>query len=313
VLLGFNGGMGRRIVGALLASVVVVIAGCSSSASSKQPPQTAVSDALTATTSSSGKVTFTTFGSTDQAVQSASVILTYDTPSAAKADTKVMLGSTEAADLVVDAGIAYLKADVNAIGSALGSKAATKLKSQLDSAAGQISAIKDLEAGKYVSLDLKAVAQLAKAFGSGSSAPPPDVQQILASVRSALLQNSTTTRVGSDSVGDHYRLVVQAKPFLQAVATELNAAAGPAASFLQTYETQVENGATKPITADLWVSGGKVKQLTIDLRQEDPQAFGIKAVFGDEGGSVTPPSGASPIDLTKLAALASGLGLLGGK
>jgi hypothetical protein len=243
------------------------------------------------------------------------------TPSNGSADVDIKINNEDkAVDLVVAKQTIFLRADVKGIGSATGSDT-SKLTSEANAIAAELPFVSSLLAGKYVSLDLKSLSGLEKQFGgstttvaggSSSTIASSQVEQILSKLRSALVTDTQITKVGSDSVGDHYQVVVQPKLLAQSLAGSLSSIAGPLSSQLGNVNKDINNIPDKPVTVDAWLSSGKLKQIELDLRQfhqgANPPAnpVGIKAELGSEKGSISAPSGATPVDLSKI------MGLLGG-
>jgi len=338
--------MRRGLLAGTLAGLTLVVAACSSSpgkgSSSAKTPVQAVTDAVNRVGSGgSGTLTLSLFGSAadfdalsttaaskktdalaNKLIPNSSVTLSFQkgsTPSTGSGELDLKLnGEDRAVDVIISKHILYAKADVKGIGSATGANT-SKLTTQAGALAAEIPAINDLLAGKYVSLDLNSVSgllkQVAGAGASGStttSVPASELKQIEAQVRAALLTNSQITKVGSDSVGDHYQVVVQGKQLVQSLSGSVSQLAGPLASQLGSVNKDVNKVPAKPVTVDTWVSGGKLKQIEVDLRQFHQGAggpsnpVGIKVAVSDSG-SVSVPSGATPVDLTKVAGLLGGL------
>jgi len=98
-----------------------------------------------------------------------------------------------------------------------------------------------------------------------------------------------------------------------ALQQDVGAAAGPLASQLGKADTSLSKVPNKPVTVDVWISGGKVKQIELDLRQFHQGAggpanpVGFKITLSSESGSISAPSGATPVDLSSLGGLLGGL------
>jgi hypothetical protein len=136
---------------------------------------------------------------------------------------------------------------------------------------------------------------------------------MIAGLKAALTTGTTITKVGSDSVGDHYQVVVMPQQLVTALQQDVSSAAGPLSSQLGKADSSLSKLPNKPVTVDVWVSGGKLKQIELDLRQFHQGAggpanpVGLKITFGPESGSISVPSGATPVDLSSLGGLLGGL------
>jgi len=266
----------------------------------------------------------------DKLLPTSSLNITYEAGSGGgkgKADISLTLGSDQkAVEAIVVPGTLYLRVDVSGIESAVGGNSSA-LQGEASAAEGQFPFIKTLLAGGFVSLDLKSLGALGKQFagagaGAGAGSTPTtlgagQVNQMIAGFKAALSAGSQVTKVGSDSVGDHYQVVVNPQALVAALQKD-EAAVGPLASSLGKANQSLNKVSNKPVTVDVWVSGGKLKQLEVDLRQfhqgtgGPANPVGLKVTFAAESGSISAPSGATPVDLSSLGGLLGGLAGKGG-
>lgn len=324
--------MRRAAVVASVAVVAVIGAACSGSSksnggSSGGPPQTVVANALSAFRGAkSGKVTVTTFGSAAD-VNALSPKPDKDLATVAKlfADTRAVVsfergssavngklalnvtlnGEDKALDVAYLDQVAYLRADLKQFDSATGSK----LGSEVSSLATELPFLGTIAAGNYVSLDFGS--------GAGKSLAPVIVGglgKVPSEIDAALVTGNTVTKVGSDSVGDHYRIVGQSRQLAQTIQTDIAALPPPIPSLVGNVTGNVSKVEEQPVTIDAWVSGGVIKQIVLDLRQfrsgpGPANPVGVKLEFAASSGGISAPAKATPVDLAKLAPL---LSLLGG-
>ena len=324
-------------VGALLgAGTALALAACSggsgSSGTPSGPPPQVLANAVTADAgSSSGTLTVTSFGSTadlnalgvskadaaqtDKLFTTSSATLTFVRGSGqSEVDVKVN-GEDRAADVVATRSTFYLRVDLATVGPVLGVNTST-LKNEAKALNAEVPGLNALANGQYGSIAMTTLAKVSKQIGGkppvASAAAGSEVSQVFALVRSAFA-SSQATKVGSDSVGVHYRATIQPGPIAQALEAQLGALVPPLTSLLASTVKEVNAAAAKPATVDAWVSGGKLKQVEVDFRQYHQGAggpanpVGLKAVFGSSG-SVSIPSGATPVDLSKVGGLLSLLG-----
>ncbi len=297
-----------------------------------------LTDAFTTTSKGSGTLTFSLFGSAadfdtvsqstssakdralaDKLIPTSSVVLAFAHGKSGSFELTLNLGGDQKAfDLLVVGNTLYARVDLKGIGSATGADT-SKLSSQAASVEALIPGLGDLLAGKYVSLDLKQLSEMVKGLatgtpGSATSAPPTSlsgaqVDKIISAVQSALLSNSTVTKVGSDSVGTHYQASLQPRGFVQAILPQLQAMIpAAAAAGLGKVDSSVNQIPNTPVTVDVWVSGKKLKQLELDVRQfqktgtKPANPVGVRLAFSGEA-SISAPSGATPIDLSKISSM----------
>jgi len=311
-----------------------------SSGGSSSPTQ-AITDALSASGQSSGTVTFGLFGSAadfealgstsgpastraeaEKLLPTSTLSVSYEKGSGAgqgKEEISLTLGTDQNAfQAIVASGTIYLRVDVNGIASAAGGSA-SKITAEAGAAEGEFPFIKTLLDGGFVSLDLKSLSALSKQFAGAGGATTPttvgsgQVKQMIAGLKTALTTGTTITKVGSDSVGDHYQVVVMPQQLVTALQQDVSSAAGPLSSELGKADGSLSKLSNKPVTVDVWISGGKLKQIELDLRQFHQGAggpanpVGLKITFGPESGSISIPSGATPVDLSSLGGLLGGL------
>jgi hypothetical protein len=155
---------------------------------------------------------------------------------------------------------------------------------------------------------------------SSSSVPgTPSLQQELqleSQVLGALKSNSTITSLGSSNGRQGYSVTVQVANFLKAVGPQIESTFSTIPKegqqiqkSLQQAESQLPPGQTA--TADVYISNGSLSEIDIDLNQFDhKQSFAIPLRISlSSPGAPSAPSGATPIDTSKLPSLLSSGGL----
>ena len=168
--------------------------------------------------------------------------------------------------------------------------------------------------GKWVSLDLNALKALAGQFGGANASPSgQQTQKLLADLKAVLGKDVTVTRVGTDDQGDHLKLTTQSRTFvtdlMQAVSTDI-----PAAS-LATGSFKPASVPEHSIVVDAWVKDGALAKLSVDVVQfakpsevKPGDSLPVVLTFERSGDDIAAPSGATPIDTTKLFTLLGSLG-----
>lgn len=311
----------------------------SSSGGSSGSASSNMAKALDSVAGNGGTITLSLFGSvadfdalsTTPSTQKADAIANKLIPdssvaisfSGSKFDLDLKLGGEDkAVDVLATGGTLYLKVDVKGIGASTGADT-SKLTSQAGALSAELPFINAILAGNYVSLDLKQLSGLAKlaegaAGGSGALGQTPTTlsasteKQILNALTSALSSGTQITKVGSDSVGDHYQIAVMPKDLAQSFYSTAASLAGPLSSQLGKAQADLSKIPNTPVTVDAWLGGGKLKQIELDLRQfhkgsgGPTNPVGLKVEFSTSAGSFSAPSGATPVDLTKLGALLGG-------
>ena len=227
----------------------------------------------------------------------------------------------------------YLKADLHQLLTDVGqppSKADsfTKVLPQIESYVPGITA---LGQGQWVELSHSSLQSLAPTLkgleqqGAGSSGTNPaalqqSVMKLRSEITAALQSSSTFTHVGSSSGRDHYAATVNLHNLVATVAPELQSTfgslpgVGSKISGLDTAASKVPAGRTAVI--DAYVSGDKLTEADLDINQFAPAnqktSFPVPIRMAIGSASISAPSGATQLDVSKLPGLLSGiLGNLG--
>jgi hypothetical protein len=171
--------------------------------------------------------------------------------------------------------------------------------------------------------DLKGLeSSLGNTSGSTSSANESiykgDFDKLSRDVAAALKANSTSTKVGTTGGRTEYNVTVQVKPFVQAAATAVQNDLSSIPGGLGSKYSAGVNSATAKIPAgqtlvmQVFVASGKLSEVDLDINQfltgsqKAPFAIPLKIAIIDNP-SISAPSGATTLDLSKLPSLLSGL------
>ncbi|HVU71697.1 MAG TPA: hypothetical protein VHE83_01930 [Mycobacteriales bacterium] len=193
----------------------------------------------------------------------------------------------------------------------------------------QFSFLQDALAGKWLELQgLPAIIQQFSTLAGGASAPASPAAGASGDVASKLLSTLTAdvaaTDAGSTDKGEH---LVLAAP-LQKLAADLQSitASVPGGSLAGSRLTKLNDVPNRTVNVDAYVKDGALTTLSLDIVQFAPadkastvagQHLPIELDFASTAGDTGAPSGATPVDLSKLAAqfgplLAGQLGSAGG-
>jgi hypothetical protein len=257
----------------------------------------------------------------DKLIGNSSVSISFQKGSSGGSEIDVMIGGEDkAVDIILDKGTLYAKVDVKGIGAATGADT-SKLTGEASSVEAEFPWVSSLLAGNYVSVQLAQLKGLAKQFGGltpttvagGTTPTKGQEEQMIQDLKNALTQNTQVSKLGKDAVGQEYAIVVQPRTLVQALESEASSLSGPLSSELGKETGDLSKIPNTPVTLDAWVSGGKLKQVELDFRQFHQGAggpanpVGLKVAFASLSGSINAPSGATPVDLSKLSSLFGGL------
>jgi hypothetical protein len=307
-------------------------------------PAKKISDALGSLGKGGGTLTFSLYGSAadfdalsttpstqkddaiaNKLIPNSSVALSFGGSRSGNFDLDITIGGeNDAVNMLVTGGTLYLKIDVKGIGAATGANT-SKITGEAGAISSELPFVGTLLAGNYVSLNLKQAGAMAKQFGAGAHPPVgasgetgttitvSQEKQLIQALRSALTSGTTITKVGSDSIGEHYQIVAMPQTLAQAFYSAAASVAGPLSSEITKAQGDLSKISNNPVTVDAWISGGKLAQIEVDFRQFHKGAggptnpVGLKIDFSSSTASFSAPSGATPVDLTKLGSLFGGL------
>lgn len=180
-------------------------------------------------------------------------------------------------------------------------------------ASPQYAFIKDALAGKW--LELQGFGALAQQFGglaggaSASAAPSGVSQDFAAKLLSSLSGDVTATDAGSTDQGEHLVLAAPLKKLAGDVETLISSV--PGGSLAGSRLPKLSDVPDKTVMIDAYVKDHALTSLSLDIVQFAPadkaakvagQHLPIELDFSGAAGDTGAPSGASPVDLSKLAA-----------
>lgn len=180
-------------------------------------------------------------------------------------------------------------------------------------ASPQYAFIKDALAGKW--LELQGFSALAQQFGAlagrasaSASAAPGVSEDFAAKLLSSLTADVTATDAGSTDQGEHLVLSAPLKKLAGDLETLISSV--PGGSLAGSRLPSLTDVPDKTVTIDAYVKDHALTSLSLDIVQFAPadkaskvagQHLPIELDFSGAAGDTSAPSGASPVDLSKLA------------
>jgi len=241
-------------------------------------------------------------------VFNSSLTLAYDRAGDGADDDRMLLAATvdgiTGTELRVVDGTAYLKAPVAELATKFGASSA-EVDEIRQGASAELPAAAALFDGKWVSVDVKEAGRLSGQFAAGlPSASPEDADKMLAEVKTSatnLLEGATVVR---DTADDKHVIVTssttkayaEAKRLVTAVSGEL----GP-----EIAKDFGDAPKDRPIVLDLWIDGGKLSAVELNVLQFIDGATGRAAVRLETttGAPIDAPQDATKVDLAALSKL----------
>ena len=228
----------------------------------------------------------------------------------------------------------YLKADLHQLLTDVGqppskADAVTRVLPQIENYVPGISA---LGQGRWVELSHASIQSLAPTLkqlqqqgAQSSGTTPAGFQQSILKLRSELIgavrSSSTFAHVGSSGGRDHYAVTVNLHNLVATVVPELQSTFGSVPGIgskigsIDSAAAKVPAGRTAVI--DTYVSGNQLTEADVDVDQFIPAGqkpgFPVPVRMAIGSASISAPSGATQLDLSKLPGLLAGImGNLGG-
>lgn len=197
----------------------------------------------------------------------------------------------------------YLHGDVRGILALIGKKSTyADLKAQSKSMPSFVQAVVN---GQWVSLPASALTSLASLSGGQSSSG--NGPRLLTELRRSVERHVTVSEQGSDSRGTHYVLHADTRDLANDLRTAIQAAVPGGGVLSSRLPTNVSH---RTVTFDVWVRGGAVSQISINLLQfgdsskvPSGSVLPLTITFDRTGADITPPSSATPVDMTQLGTL----------
>lgn len=198
----------------------------------------------------------------------------------------------------------YLQGDVRGILTLIDKKSVyANLKTQT---ASMPSFVQSVVNGEWVSLPASALTSLANLTG-GQSSSSGSGPRLLTELRRSIERHATITEAGTDSRGTHYVLRADTRDLADDLRTAIQSAVPGGGALSGRLPNDVSR---KTITFDAWVRSGAISQLSINLLQFDDSnkapsgsTLPLTVTFDRTGADITPPTGATPVDLTQLGTL----------
>jgi hypothetical protein len=235
-------------------------------------------------------------------------------------------GGTDFMDVRGVAGALYLKVNMPQVAQ-LSGKSTSDLTAQLGQVPADFQApIQALMAGKWIGVsasDLKGLEQMAQSFGGGdlgsTSPTTAPSTQMLAGLETQLMKALTQDASVTDQGGGKYQVTGKVKTIgqdvLAAITPALNSVPGKSKTDIDKAREGLNSVPdSENITFDVWVKGGQISELQVDLAQFMPSTktggghLPVDAKFSQNASSVSAPSDATQIDVQKLlSSFGSGL------
>ncbi|OKJ11702.1 hypothetical protein [Kitasatospora sp. CB01950] len=214
----------------------------------------------------------------------------------------------------------YVQADVKGIAALSGedTKEMDQFVSALPAEAGPI---KDVFAGKWISLDLKKLNELGKKqqgsgqaganplnpmFGGGvPDLDPAELQRFGKTVKSVLSKNVTVEEKGKSGDADVIQVSAPARPLVEGLLKAVEKLAAGTTGFPPVPSEDMPKVPDRKFSADVLIKNGKAQAVTFDLMQfaDKPDAsahFPLRLGFAADAPAVAAPTGATEIDLAQL-------------
>jgi hypothetical protein len=218
----------------------------------------------------------------------------------------------------------YLHLNASALMQDLGEPAssAASLKSDLNKLNAEVPGLATLASGGWVEVSKSAlsplIADLKSLGASSSSVSPTKITSSLVNLRTSVLAaikaNSTVTSLGSTGGRQEYAVDVNARALASSVDTALNGASGVVPSVGNKLGSLSKSLASIPanlvVTIDAYTSAGKLAEADVDLDQfmtTNKPSFPVPLRMTITSASITAPSGATELNLSKLPSLVGGL------
>jgi hypothetical protein len=167
--------------------------------------------------------------------------------------------------------------------------------------------------GGWVSVPASTLTELLQALGGGgSSSTSMSAQQLWLQLENAFNANAVYAPAGASGGRTHYTAMLKLKPFIEDMEGLLPASLGsiPGASSVgKQINSAVGQIGNQKVVADVWVSGDKVQEIDVNLRQFDHQSgFAVPVrIQISSAATVQPPPTSTPLDLSNVGGLLGGM------
>jgi hypothetical protein len=235
-------------------------------------------------------------------------------------------GGTDFMDMRGVAGALYVKVNMPQFAQ-LSGKSTTDLSAQLGQVPADFQApLQALMADKWIGVsasDLKGLEQMMKSLGNGdlgSSTPTTAPStQMLAGLETQLMKALTQDASVTDQGGGKYQVTGKVKTIgqdvLAAITPTLSSVPGKSKADIDKAREGLNSVPdSENVTFDVWVKGGQINELQVDLAQFLPATktggghLPVDAKFSQNANSVSAPSDVTNVDVQKLlSSFGSGL------
>jgi hypothetical protein len=202
--------------------------------------------------------------------------------------------------------VLYARVDVAGLARQFDADPAAAERAVAGAGAAGLGFLSEAVAGRWISTDVGPLA--AKPSGGPPAIPglpAGGIAGLVEAVKATFGQNVAVARLPVDDTGDHYRLTVPLRQVYQRLLPTLGGLAGG----LPGRETMppVEAVPDRSVTADVWVSGGRIVRGELDLAQFAEHAVGkptgrvaLRLDIAPLKGGIKAPENALEVDLSQL-------------
>jgi hypothetical protein len=231
----------------------------------------------------------------------------------------LQIGSSAPVEIRYLAGSIFARADASTLlgDFGLAPAEAASFRHALQRANAYLPGLAALGQGQWVSVQTAAFAPLLNGLKAKVPATTPaSSKKLLDQLKAAFTNNATYSNAGTHGGRTEYNVTVAAHNLVQQLAglvpSAISSVPGASSATKSLGSLASKIPATQTVVLQVWVSGNKAQEIDLDLNQFDhklPFAVPLKVLIGS-GAPVAAPTGATPLDLSKLSTLFSGL--LGG-
>lgn len=237
-------------------------------------------------------------------------------------DFGVQVGSSMPVEIRYIGQALYVRIQLASLLAAFGGSpdSATKFGTEMQHLNQYVPGLSALGQGNWVSLSkasLQPLLGLLKMFAkSGQGASAASAQALVNSISSAFKNNATYTSVGTSNGRDQYAVTVALQTLVQQVATAIETYASSVPGLSGKIDSSkiaaIASKVPAQMTLQLYTEGGKTQEVDVDVNQFLPPAdkapFAIPVRFQlSEPNGISAPSGATPLDLSKIGQLITGI------
>jgi hypothetical protein len=231
----------------------------------------------------------------------------------------LQIGSSVPVEVRYLNGTIFARADASTLISDFGlaPSEAASFQHALQSANAYVPGLAALGQGQWVSAQTSAFAPLLNGLKAKvPTTAPTSSKKLLDQLKAAFTNNATYSNAGDHGGRTEYTVTVAAHNLVQQLAalvpSSISSVPGTSSATKSLGSLANKIPAHQNVVFQVWASGNKAQEIDLDLNQFEhklPFAVPLKVLIG-AGAPVTAPSGVTPLDLSKLSTLFSGM--LGG-